>query len=288
MAHATVKAVLAILAGGILTLGALAYYQLPVLGANGLLHPAKRVMDAATQRQFPTMRFAGSGVDLEGWQVPAEGRRRGAVVYLHGIADNRGSAAEAVRRMSRQGFDALAFDSRAHGNSGGDACTFGYFEKRDLRRVIDSLPAGPVIVIGASLGAAVALQAAAEDPRISAVVAAESFSDLRTVASERAPWFFTPGAIRRSFVLAERLAQFKVDDVSPAAAASRIRAPVLLIHGAADTETPPRHSQRIFDGLAGSRRLLLVPGAGHNHSLQPWVWDEIEKWIDAAVSGAPF
>ena len=102
-----------------MTLGALASYQLPVLGANGLLHPAKREMDAAARSQFPISRYAGSGVDLEGWQVPAAGRRRGAVVYLHGIADNRGSAAEAVRRMSRQGFDVVAFDSRAHGHSGG-------------------------------------------------------------------------------------------------------------------------------------------------------------------------
>ena len=285
MTRATMKAVLTILLGGILTLGTLAYYQLPVLGANGLLHPGKRAMDTATRSQFPTRHFAGSGVDLEGWRVSAEGRRRGAIVYLHGIADNRGSAADAVRRLSRRGFDVVAFDSRAHGSSGGAACTFGYYEKRDLQRVIDTLPAGPVIVIGTSLGGAVALQTAAEDSRVSGVVAAESFADLRTVASERAPWFFTAGAIQRAFALAERLAQFKVDDVSPAAAASRIRAPVLLIHGAADTETPPSHSQEIFDGLAGSRRLLLVPGAGHNQALQNWVWDEIEKWIDAVVSG---
>jgi hypothetical protein len=31
----------------------------------------------------------------------------------------------------------IAYDSRAHGESGGDACTYGFFEKEDLRRVLD-------------------------------------------------------------------------------------------------------------------------------------------------------
>jgi len=60
--------------------------------------------------------------------------------------------------------------------------------------------------------------------------------------------------------------------------------PVLLIHGALDHETPPAHSQRIFDSLGGRRRLLLVEGAGHNQSLQPSsVWSEIESWIESVL-----
>ena len=176
----------------------------------------------------------------------------------------------------------MAYDSRAHGESAGDFCTYGFNEKRDLRRVIDQVESGPVVVIGSSLGAAVGLQAAAEDPRISAVVAAESFSDLKTVATERAPWFFTDGAIRRSFALAERLGHFRVEEVSPVAAAARIHVPVFLIHGADDRETPPEHSRRIFDALGGPKRLLILEGAGHNQSLQPSTWAEIENWLERA------
>jgi pimeloyl-ACP methyl ester carboxylesterase len=127
------------------------------------------------------------------------------------------------------------------------------------------------------------LQTAAEDARISAVVAAEAFSDLATVARERAPWFFTRGSIRRALDLAERTGNFKIDEVSPAAAAGRISIPVLLIHGARDGETPPIHSQRIFDALRGPRRLSIVDGAGHNQSLHA-SWPEIERWIDEVIA----
>src|SRR5262249_24452328 len=132
---------------------------------------------------------------------------RGTIVYLHGIADNRTSASGVIERFTARRFDVVAYDSRAHGESEGSACTYGCFEKHDLRRVVDTVRPGPVILIGTSLGAAVALQEAALDPRVTAVVAAEAFS------------------------------------------AGQIKAPVLLIHGADDVDTPPDHSRRILAAL---------------------------------------
>jgi dipeptidyl aminopeptidase/acylaminoacyl peptidase len=71
-------------------------------------------------------------------------------------------------------------------------------------------------------------------------------------------------------------------------AAARIKAPVLLIHGDRDRETPPAHSRRVFEALTGPKRLILVPGAGHNQSLRSAeVWSEIDRWIDAAISSRP-
>jgi uncharacterized protein len=284
MAPAKLKmalAVVVVLSGTIVAVGCGA---LRAAGANGLLHPGRHMLDATVREAHPQVTFAGADVTLSGWKFPANGARRGTVVYLHGIADNRASGLTAARRFSARGFDVVAYDSRAHGDSTGEICTFGFYEKRDLQRVLDVLESGPVIVMGSSLGGAVALQTAAEDGRISAVIAAESFSDLRTVATERAPWFFPARTIRQALVLAEKQGGFEVDAVSPQEAARRISVPVLLIHGALDHETPPEHSRRIFDSLRGQRRLLLVEGVGHNQSLQPAsVWTEIENWIESVV-----
>jgi pimeloyl-ACP methyl ester carboxylesterase len=158
----------------------------------------------------------------------------------------RASGAGVLQRFRDRGFDVVAYDSRAHGNSGGEACTYGFHEKEDLRRVLDTVASGPIVLVGGSLGGAVALQLAASDRRISAVVAAESFSDFRTVARERAPFFFTAGSIQRAFEIAERDGHFDLDAVSPASAAREIAAPVLLVHGAEDTDTKPDHARRIF------------------------------------------
>jgi hypothetical protein len=90
--------------------------------------------------------------------------------------------------------------------------------------------------------------------------------------------------IRQAFQVAEQRGGFLVDAVSPMEAARAIRAPVLLIHGADDRETPSAHSQRIFEALTGPRRLILVPGTGHNGSLgAPGIWLEIDRWIEESL-----
>jgi pimeloyl-ACP methyl ester carboxylesterase len=258
--------------------------QLPALGAGGLLHPYRRAMNEPAPDICEERRFNGAGVELAGWRCRGAGVRRGTLVYLHGIADNRASAVGIIRRFAPRGFDVIAYDSRAHGASGGSICSYGFFEKQDLRLVIDTIDQGPVVLMGTSLGAAVALQEVAEDARVRSVVAAETFSDLRTVAIERAPFFYTMGTIERAFKLAESEGHFKVSAVSPEAAARTIGVPVLLIHGALDHDTPPEHSRRVLDALQGPKQLILVPDVGHNQSLQGDVWQEIDRWLDRALT----
>jgi uncharacterized protein len=264
-------------------LAAAAVTQLPGLGAGGLLHPTRRALTVATPEGCVDERMAGDGVELAGWRCTAIDKRRGTLVYLHGIADTRASAAGAIQRFRRRGWDVIAFDSRAHGQSGGEMCTYGFHEKRDLGRVLDTVPGGRIVLLGTSLGAAVALQHAAEDPRVNAVVSAEAFSDLATIARERAPFFFTEHVIAKAFVLAEKRANFDVDLTSPRLAASKLRIPVLLIHGESDHETSPDHSRRIFAALQGPKELLIIPGAVHNQSLTAEVWQRIEQWMEVHV-----
>ena len=259
--------------------------RLVAAGAGGLLHPMRVVSVHPPPAGCSDEVFTGFEVTLAGWRCPANGARRGSVIYLHGVADNSGSAVTVIDRFVGRGFDVVAYDSRAHGSSTGEFCTYGFYEKEDLRLVIDTLEPGPVVLIGASLGGAVALQHAARDRRVTAVVAAETFSDLRTIAAERAPSFFTDAVIARALALAERIARFRVDDVSPLRAAEDIKAPVLLVHGADDVDTPPAHSQRVLARLHSPNRLILVPHAGHNGSLRPEVWDAIDAWLTEVLAG---
>ena len=269
-----------ILAGGV----AAAVTQIPSIGAGALLHPPRVPRSVRTPPGCSERAFDGAGVLLKGWHCQAGAVRRGSLVILHGVADTRASVAGMVDRFVRKGLDVVAYDSRAHGESGGDFCTYGYFEKQDLHRVIDTLGPGPVVLMGTSLGGAIALQAAAGNSRVTGVVAAEVFSDLETIARDRAPQFIPNWIIRRAFRKAEERASFKAADVSPVRAAKSITVPVLLVHGTADTATPPDHSQRVLAALAGPKRLILAEGARHNESLRDaMVWRDIDRWIDDVV-----
>jgi pimeloyl-ACP methyl ester carboxylesterase len=254
----------------------------PEWGANGLLHPTRRRLVAAPDLPHEDVAFRSDGLLLKGWLFRGTGARRGLIVHLHGVADNRSSGVGIARRFGPKGYDVLTYDSRAHGESEGEDCTYGFYEKRDLSRALDAVHADQAVLFGSSLGAAVALQAAAEDPRVRGVIAQSPFSDLETVARERAPWVATAAEIAEAFAIAERKGHFRIAEVSPRMAASRIPVPVLLIHGENDRETPSAHSQRIFDALGGPRRLLVVPGRGHNDALRDeGTWREIEAWLAA-------
>ena len=255
----------------------------PSWGANALLHPQRRPMTRVPDQVFEAVEFDGAGVKLKGWWFHAGGKR-GTIVVLHGVADNRGASVGIARRFTARGFDVVAYDSRAHGESGGDACTYGFYEKEDLRRVLDRVGARPIVLFGFSMGAAIALQEAADDRRVGAVVAVSPYSDLRTAARERAPWFASEGNLAEAFRIAEAQGNFRVDDVAPMAVAARITAPTLIVHGERDDETPAVHSQRIFAALREPKRLIIVAGAGHNHVLGAKEWHEIDGWIDAALA----
>jgi hypothetical protein len=86
------KTLFAVTAAVLTVLWAIALIELPPIAANGLLHPARRRVDPARRGAGQDVRFEGAGVTLEGWKFPAQGSRRGTVIYLHGVADkNAGS-----------------------------------------------------------------------------------------------------------------------------------------------------------------------------------------------------
>lgn len=254
--------------------------QLPAVGAGALLFPTRH----ATTRQRPAAcedrTFDGAGVRLRGWDCKTNvAPRRGTIVYLHGVADNRGSATGVIAALQPLGFDVIAYDGRAHGDSEGDRCTYGYYEKRDAQRVIDRLGATDIILMGHSLGAAIALQTAAIDSRVRAVVAISTFSDLRTIASEHA-FYFPSWSLGPAFARAEQDGKFVVDEVSPMKAAASITVPVLLVHGARDHDTLPVHSQRVYDALRAPKQLVMVDNAAHNDVVNAVTLATIQNWLN--------
>ena len=140
-------------------------------------------------------------------------------------------------------------------------CTYGFFEKRDLVAALGTLEHRRVVLFGSSLGAAVALQAAPLEPRVCGVIAEAPFASLESIVRDRAPWFATKSEVGGALRLAGERGRFRVDEVSPEAAARghpRARAPDPRCGRPRDRAG---HSRRIEAALAGPKQLLLVPGA---------------------------
>ena len=214
---------------------------------------------------------------LVSWVVePRRGALNGTVLLLHGVRMDKQSLVPVGVALSDAGYRAVLVDLRGHGESSGRYLTYGAVEARDLSRVLDALgsqapSAACAGVYGFSYGAAVAIELAARDPRLVAVVAVAPFSSLREVTTDYerkylpAPLQLIPDAwFQGAIDEGARLAEFDPDRTAPVRAVERTFAYILLIHGTADTQVPPRHSEIVAKAAGDRAELLSIPGATHD------------------------
>ncbi len=276
--------------GALAALVLLRPFVVPRIFASLIVGRVNLPRSTTPDRAYRTLTFRSGDTELSGWLFEPVGKARALVVHLHARMYTKIGGIPTADVLVPRGYAVFAYDQRAHGSSGGQYCTYGKLEKEDLARAIDAVGISPVYVVGHSYGAAVALQAAAEDHRIRAVVAAASYADLRSAIAARSPgWpLVTPSMLAQAEVLAEETAGFRIDDVSPLEAAKRVDVPVLLVHGALDASTPPADSQRLGEALHGNGRVYIVPGADHEEILDTPsapVWTEIAAFLED-VAGA--
>lgn len=216
------------------------------------------------------------GFKLSCWFVQQRRNPRGTIIYLHGVGDCKIGGVPYAKLFYGRGFNVFLYDSRRHGQSEGPYCTYGYYEKYDLAAAIDYLRGrtdaqiGKIGVFGTSMGAAIALQAAAIDQRIEAIVAEASFTDLRTIMVDyqklmtKLPWHFLRNlAMSRS----QKLARFKTRDVSPNQAVRSVHRPVLFIHGTDDTRIRAEYSRALYNNANQPKELLLIHRGDHTNLL---------------------
>jgi len=257
-----------------------------------ILHPVRRDIPAeqiaeadrsfgqehATREDFVVT--AQDGVLLRGWKVRAADPNGDWVLLLHGRSQNRLSMIRYAGFLLGSGYSVVMMDARAHGESGGTIATYGHVERYDERSIVDALTAAEhpqhIFAMGESMGAAVALQSAAIDPRIEAVIAEGAFRNLHEVffdyAGLRVSAFLGKTFFRPAAMLAvhetEHQVGFRLDEVSPEESVAARSFPVLLISGLRDHNVPKRHAEAIFLAASGPKELWLVPKARHQKAME--------------------
>jgi hypothetical protein len=255
--------------------------------APSFLHPIRRSLPTDLLRQTDvTFSLIGAhcedfdvrasdGALLRGWKVHPAKPNGDWVLAFHGVGDNRLGVVEQGRVLLMAGYGVVMMDARAHGLSEGPMATYGWLERGDSRAIVDALESSEhprhLFALGESMGAGIALQSAATDPRIEAVVAEAAFANLREASYDyaglrRSPLLgktlFAPGTWTMIY-RAERLAGLPASEVSPEKAVAARAFPVLLICDAEDVALPCRHTERIFKAARGRKEIWIVPGAYH-------------------------
>jgi uncharacterized protein len=226
------------------------------------------------------------GFTLSGWLLKTPLPRKGTVIYLHGVGDCKESGLPLGKVFCRNGYDTALIDLRAHGVSGGEFCTYGYYEKHDIRNLIDILEqqesgTGPLAIFGTSMGAAIGIQTAAIEKRIQAVISEGCFTDLRTISVDyqtriaKLPWHFVRNLVMHR---AESIARFKHREVSPLIAVGQMTVPILFIHGKMDPLVKYQYSELLYSRAREPKMLYLIDEARHVD-----VWEVAGKEYEATI-----
>jgi dienelactone hydrolase len=229
---------------------------LPAEGEPAQAQPT--VTPQPTQAELPMLISASDGLVLRGTYYGAPARPAPGVLMLHQQGSDRSSWDDLARRVQAAGYAVLTVDLRGSGETGGaEDWTLAL---SDVRQVLDTfvqLPGvspGRIVVIGASIGANLGLNACADLAGCAGAV------------------LLSPGLDYASITTA---------DAMPRLGAR----PVLIVASENDNNNPA--DSLALDGMAsGDHQLTIYPAAGHGTDMfaaEPGLFDLIAAWLEAHV-----
>ncbi len=173
----------------------------------------------------------------------------------------------------KRGYNVLAVECRAHGNSEGDMVGMGWLDRLDIKAWVEYLIQKnsnyKIVLFGQSMGASAVCMALGEDLPKNVICA---ISDCGFDNVYRQMYYVCKGHLRflakptlnifNSYMKRTKNYDMKLADATSQLKKSKI--PVLFIHGNADDFVPVEMCYRLSETIPENRRdVLIVDGAGH-------------------------
>ncbi|MGA8165303.1 MAG: alpha/beta hydrolase [Waddliaceae bacterium] len=197
------------------------------------------------------------GLVLHAWYRAPSEPRLPTLVYFHGNAGSIADRAMIVKPFLDEGYGVLLMTYRGYSGNPGKPDEQGLYQ--DARAAMNFLHEKGVqdrciVLYGNSIGAAVAVQIAAEYP-VALVILQAPFTSLADVGKTHYPFFPVKWLVKDQF-----------DSI---AKAGNIAAPVLIIHGENDTIIPPALSHQLFLAFSEPKQIIAISNRGHNDLNEP-------------------
>jgi len=123
-----------------------------LLGINAF----KQQNDAADSTDQKIILTTSDHIKLEGWYTKVA-NAKGTVCLFHGHGGKKSGTNDEARAFQEMGYNTFQLDFRAHGSSGGNTCTIGYYESEDVALAYDLIKdkgEKNIVLWGISMGAA--------------------------------------------------------------------------------------------------------------------------------------
>ena len=211
---------------------------------------------------------AADGTKLHGWYAP-HANPTAVILFCHGNAGNITHRIDIIRALhDRAGAAVMVFDYRGYGRSEGKPDEPGVLaDARAARAWLaqrSGVPPGRIVLMGESLGGAVAVDLAANGAR--ALVLENTFSSMPDVAAYHYPWAPVRLLMKTKFDSATKIRSY--------------HGPLFQSHGDSDTIVPLKFARRLFDAANEPKQFLLIEGADHNDARPRAYYDKLRAFLE--------
>nr|WP_230501498.1 alpha/beta hydrolase [Sutcliffiella rhizosphaerae] len=248
-------------------------------------HYQEELYDIIPKKELTIASPFGYNIYGEMVDVPDSNR---FMIFSHGVTQNTLNSIKYMNIFLERGWNVILYDHRRHGRSGGKTTSYGFYEKHDLKAVVDwvreSTSEDAVIGIhGESMGAAtLLLYAGAIEDGADFYIADCPFSDLEEQLNYRLKMDYRIPKqlvmpIANTFLRIRD--KYSIRDVSPINVMENIDNPVLFIHSEPDDFIPLMMTQQLFEKKRGKKKLYVARNGMHAMSYSE-NREEYEKAID--------
>ncbi len=213
---------------------------------------------------------AEDGTRLHGWYAPHDAPRA-VVLFCHGNAGNVTHRAEMLEILrDHVGAAVLMFDYRGYGRSEGKPDEPGVLaDARAARAWLAKradVPERDVVLMGRSLGGAVAADLAVKDGA-RALVLESTFTSIPDLGAYHYPWLPVRFFVRTRLDSLSKIADY--------------HGPLLQSHGDADTIVPYHFGQRLFEAANQPKQFITIPGRDHNDPQTEQYYEALITFLDS-------
>jgi len=212
------------------------------------------------------------GRTLAGWYIHSE--NNASILAMHGYKGDREDPLREAMYLHRHGYGVLIGSLRTHDVNSGQLITFGHQEMRDFegwyqflltREDVDPKKIG---IYGISMGGALSIKYATQNPGIKAVIADSAFARMQdtvekaivSMLGERFR-FMTPFIV----FWGERIAGIRATEINTTEWISQLCGrPVMLFQGGRDDLIPVNSGKRLYDAACEPKRFWYEPMASHS------------------------
>lgn len=234
--------------------------------------PSSEVVASPTDAGVPEMRVielhTRDGVTIKAWYRPPLYPHMPTLLYLHGNAGNISNRAMLVKPYLKEGFGVLLLTYRGYSGNPGTPSEEGLYQ--DARSAIgflkqENVPEKCLVLMGESIGGAVAIQMATEY-FVGAIILQAPFTSLVAVGQFHYPFLPIKFFLKDRYESLEKI--------------KNIHVPVLIIHGKRDGIIPPAFSRQLFEVMNPPKQMEFIPFAGHNDLFEPaLIIQFIKAWV---------